>query len=187
MMSLRRIHPTQTVFAIGIVLASSLAPPAHAQRPELLVGEGVRVWSNPIVVGRVVRANGDTLVLLTRRGETTVVSLSSVDRVDVSTRKDRHALKGAAIGALLGLGSGLALGFSLGSGNHNGGPFSSVTQPQVGAVIGAAGALVGAGIGGVIGALTKTDHWEIVSPARRGLSLYIRLGSGHAGIGAQRH
>jgi hypothetical protein len=154
--------------SIAIAVVALTAHAACAQRPDLPAGTRIRVWSGPIIIGTLLRVQEDTL-LLSGHGsqDTTRIALASATRIDISTHRDRHVVKGMAIGTVVGVVSGYAFITALGPPTPGGGPFSTLDS---GPAIEGVGGLVGAAIGGIVGAFWKTDHWTTVSPSNFRLS-----------------
>jgi hypothetical protein len=113
-------------------------------------------------MGVFVGARNDTLLIFTKENrDTTAVPLNAVRRFEVSTRRDSHAVKGAALGLAIGAISGLAIAAAVGPPRADG-PFAGSNTAQAVGIFGGVGALAGSAVGAVVGSLFRTDRWEPV-------------------------
>jgi hypothetical protein len=162
----------RTYAALLFVLSMVNAPVrlASAQSTQLPQGARVRVDVGPVLMGVLVGARNDTLLILTRdNGDTTAVPLNAVRRFEVSTRRNSHAVKGAAVGLAIGAISGFGVAAAVGSPRADG-PFAGSNTAQALGILGGVGALAGAVVGAVVGSLFRTDRWEPVVYPHFGLS-----------------
>jgi hypothetical protein len=163
----RRTYPA---FLFAICMVSTPVRLASAQSTELPQGARVRVDVGPVLVGVLVGARNDTLLILTRENrDTTAVALTAVRSLEVSTRRNGHAVKGAAVGLAIGAISGFAVAAAVGSPRADG-PVAGSNTAQALGILGGVGASAGAAVGAVVGSLFRTDRWEPVVYPHFGLS-----------------
>ena len=130
---------------------SSLEPGARVRLFTPSVGRGG-------LVGTVVRPVRDTLAILPAKGsDTVVVAVAELTRLELSTGRHPHALKGMGIGLLVGAAGGAIAGWA--SGDDRGWfGLTAGEKARIGATLfGVAGSLVG---GAIIG--RATEGWEVV-------------------------
>ena len=135
------------------------------------------------VIGAVIVNRGDSLWLRGERvGDTLVLAVRDLTRLEVSRRQDTHGLAGAGIGLLGGAAVGAILGYAAGDDKPSSSQSSSCRNEDFcfsgpnfyltagnKAAIGAVGlGVVGAAIGGVVGYTHRTDRWEsVLAPGPR--------------------
>jgi hypothetical protein len=124
----------------------------------------------------------DTLLILTKENrDTTAVALTAVRRLEVSTRRNSHAVKGAVVGLAIGAVSGLGIAAGVGSPRADG-PFADSNTAQAVGIFGGVGALAGLAVGAVVGSLFHTDRWEPIVYPHFGLSPGARAAQTFVGI-----
>ncbi len=184
-------YRTARIFAAALMLGSS----ALSAQDSIPLGTRVRVSvgvgsdSRHIVGTLASVARAAWVLQLNKRGDSVVVPTADLTEVRVSRGTHRHVLKGIAIGALVG---GI-----LGAATYEepaprscipesfcsswGSPLSGMDSPAVAAVAGAMGGVL---YGAVIGALVKTERWELVNredvqvairPSRTSLGVRVSL------------
>jgi len=133
--------------------------------PEIVPGSRIRITDlgagrSSRRSGTVVTAGADTVVLsLDTGGEAMPFPLAGISQVEVSRGDRRHVGAGIGLGLLIGAGTGaLLVGTDCEDSYGLCGPFTLLG----GAIGGGAGMVVG----GVIGALRRTERWEVVPPSR---------------------
>jgi hypothetical protein len=133
--------------------------------PEVVPGSRIRITDlgadrSSRRSGRVLTAGADTVVLsLDTGGEAVPFPLAGISQVEVSRGERRHVGAGIGLGLLIGAGAGALLVASDCEDSYGAcGPFTLIG----GAIGGGAGMVVG----GVIGALRRTERWEVVPPSR---------------------
>ena len=144
------------------MVVSAPVPFASAQSTELSHGRRVRVDFGPVLAGVFVGARSDSLLIMTQGNRDTIaVPLNAVRRFDVSTGRNGHTVKGAALGLAVGAISGFAIAAAIGSPRADG-PFAGSNTAQAVGIFGGVGALAGSAVGAVVGSLFRTDRWEPV-------------------------
>ncbi|MEJ2320196.1 MAG: hypothetical protein P8Y10_08530 [Gemmatimonadales bacterium] len=125
-------------------------------------GDRVRLQAPRIssgrLVGEVTELEGDTLVLLSEGGGSTIaIPTSDLERIAVSQGKKSNAILGLLVGAGVGVASAVGLSIWVCNADDDG-----CTSGQV---VGGALAVtfIGAGLGAGIGALIKTERWREAS------------------------
>ncbi len=125
-------------------------------------GDRVRLQAPRIssgqLVGAVTELEGDTLVLLSEGGGSTIsIPTSALEQIAVSQGMKSNAILGLIVGAGVGMASAAGLAIWACNADDDG-----CTSGQV---VGAGLALtaIGAGLGGGIGALIKTERWREAS------------------------
>jgi hypothetical protein len=151
-------------YLLTVCALLALATGATAQQPDsqpaLDIGARVRVWrvtpAESRLTGRVQAVTGDALELASKRDEPTqVLSLSALERIDVSRGKNRVLWMSG--GALLGAATGIAIGRSA---EDEPGDYG------VGASADAANALILMAVGGIAGYLIAPERWRTVWRSR---------------------
>jgi hypothetical protein len=111
--------------------------------------------------------------------------LDAIDRIELSTGRQRHVWKSAAIGAAVGAGIGIVGG--LASGDDDPYQFMAFTAQEKAMLLGSILGAVGFAGGVIVGVVAPHEHWRpIVRPAggvgrvtparaRRGVSLGLQL------------
>ena len=155
-----------------------------AQRRPLHIGPGdrVRLWAPRLgiegSVGTVLALRPDTIVV--DRGETLVLSISTLTRLEVS----RGQKSGAGTGGIVGLVTGAAFGAMIGIASADTDcdwlfshecDINKELESAALATVG--GAIVGYGVGVLLGSIVKVDRWEEVPLSR----LRVRLAPGRGG------
>ena len=134
---------------------------------ESLLGE--RTW-----VGSVLSVRSDTLLLqVTKGGDSVVVLVPKIARLEISSGRSAHTLKGAGIGLLAGASAGAFLGLL--SGDDRSG-LLSFTAGEKAVVFGLVFGVLGVPFGALIGSI-RTDHWEEIPLGR----LQVTITPAHSG------
>jgi hypothetical protein len=152
--------PLRTVLGLFVLLLPSL----HAQSPE--VQPGIRVRVQPPcdatdtgapcepVLGRLLRASGDSVLIEDAQGATRGIDLATASRFERSVGYRRHTLLGLGVGSLFGVGIGAMLVAGCGRGGSDDELCGIYFLPS---------AAAGAAVGTLVGALVRTERWEAVS------------------------
>jgi hypothetical protein len=145
------------------------------QEPQVAPGDRVRVTAPTIdrdpLVGTLVSMGPDTCVLeVEGRAEPLALPLAPVTRLEVSRGQKSHTLWGAGIGLV----AGGAAGAAIGSASSRGDEYSGLVT----LAYAAGGAWLGLLFGTAIGAVIRTERWELVDlqPVRVGLTPHGRRG-----------
>ncbi len=151
---------------LGVVQATPvLAQDAPAPAP----GTRVRVTAPAVedrpITGVFRRAGTDTL-WLDRKGIELAIPRAQIERFQVSRGRRSHWLTGAFVGGLVGAGAG-AVYASL----YPGDLCSNCSE-----IFTAAGFGIGAAAGGIIGALIRTERWQVAPVLDRSAGAPYRLG-----------
>jgi hypothetical protein len=170
-------------FFIIAALGLSAAPlAAQGMHTETAPEQGLRVRvtaagaAEPLT-GTLAFQDATTIALLRAPGDTALVPLHAVERLEVSRGRRSNAGRGLRRGALIGAAVGAVLGVALMA--DDGGYFDYGAEAiPLGA---AGGAMYGSVIGLVVGALSRSEQWAEV-PARPAIVLGPTGGGVAAGI-----
>ena len=157
------------VFAVG-----SLA----AQQPDLVAGTRVRVHASGATLpltGTIAWQDRTNLAVVRSPGDTAIVPLTALTRMDVSRGRQSNVLRGARAGALIGAGAGVLLGLVAMADDDSYFDYGAEVVP-FGAL---GGGFIGGTIGLLIGSVTTSERW---TPA--GTTITVRPGSSGMAIGA---
>jgi hypothetical protein len=154
---------------------------AQRRPPHIGPGDRVRLWAPRLgiegSVGTVMALRPDTIVV--DRGETLVLAISTLTRLEVS----RGQKSRAGTGGIVGLVGGAAVGVLIGTASIDAdceilSPDCDVNKNlESFALAAVAGGVVGYGVGVLLGSIVKVDRWEEVplswlrvrlAPGRRG-------------------
>jgi hypothetical protein len=148
------------------LFAQDVSPPAGSRvRVRGPCGTAAAPLSCTTVIGRLVTPMDDSLLLEDEQGVRHPIDLAAGARLERSAGYRRHTLLGLGLGSLVGFGAGavLASGCTQGGRGEDDGLcnlYYLVTVP------------VGAGVGTLVGALTRTERWAVVS----GSETTLRMG-----------
>jgi hypothetical protein len=158
----------------AVLLAALLVAPSFrlAGQTQASVAEGDRVrlsvrhgTGKQQIVGRVTTVGRDTIIVAEDQGAPTAIPRAAIEKVEISRGQHGNAGRGALIGLGVGaIGGGVvgAIGASCNS-SQEFCLFNTDAEIATGALVfGAMGTVVGA----VIGALTRSDRWEVAPPGQ---------------------
>lgn len=158
-----------------LVLGAPWRVGADAVTPMPEAGSRVRITAPSLnarpVVGTLRDRSADAFLVAREDAAVVRVPFGGITRLEVSTRRKRHVLEGAAAGAAIGVAFAL-----IGSRcRHPGFCEDQALVRDVGLVVFGGG---GTGLGALIGAAVRTERWtEVALPAvqeRRGLQQNMR-------------
>lgn len=169
---------TRSLGSLAAVLLFAVGSLA-AQQPDLAAGTRVRVHASGATLpltGTIAWQDTTNLAVIRSPGDTAIVPLAGLARVDVSRGRQSNVLRGARAGALVGAGAGILLGLAAMAGDDDG--FYQVGPEAV--PLGAlGGGFLGGTIGLLIGSVTSSEQW---TPA--GTTITVRPRSNGMAIGA---
>lgn len=160
-------------------LVSLSASSLGAQESEFPAGTRIRIHASGATVpltGTVAWRDATHLAVRRVSGDTAVVAMSALTRVDVSRGRRSNVLRGARAGALVGAGAGLILG--LAAMGDEGSYFDYGAEVIPLSILG--GGFLGGSVGLLIGALTTSEQW---SPADAAIT--VRPDHGTLAVGAK--
>lgn len=157
-----------------LFIVAALASPPTSQASELRAGDRVRIHatggdgSYAMTEGTVVSADGENIVMLTRRPSgdlrnhdvpshgTTTIPLSDVTGVDRFVRTENHTFAGAAIGTMVGV----TVGYFVWQSDESKNSSDALVQVHESAAFPMLFfGVIGAAVGGLAGHMAQTDVW----------------------------
>jgi hypothetical protein len=166
------------VLASLAAIATLSAGPLGAQESDFPAGTRVRVHASGATIpltGTVAWRDATHLAVRRASGDTAIVAVSALTRVDVSRGRQSNVLRGARTGALVGAGAGLVLGLAAMGDNDSFFDYG----PEIIPISMLGGGFMGGSVGLLIGAFTTSEQWSPTDPA-----LTIRPGFGTVAVGA---
>jgi hypothetical protein len=146
----------------GIPLSAqvSTASPGDRVRVRLPCAPADGPQACAVIAGRLVAPATDSLVLEDEHGMTRRIDVQAGTVLERSVGSRRHTLLGLGIGALVGVGTGAALvsGCTQGGRGEDDGLCNLYYFGSIPA---------GAGLGALVGALIRTERWEVLPLAGR--------------------
>ncbi len=159
-------------------VATFCAGPLGAQESGLTAGTRVRIHASGAAVpltGTVAWRDATHLAVRRASGDTAIVAVAALTRVDVSRGRRSNVLRGARAGALVGAGAGLILGLAALGDEDSFFDYG----PEIVPLSALGGGFLGGSVGLLIGALSTSEQW---APADAGLIIGAR--GGGVGMGA---
>jgi len=149
-------------------------------------GDRIRLTATPNAldnrIAHVLSVRSDSLFLLIAPAETLAVALAGVTRIEVSTGRQRHTLRGAGIGALIGVASGVLSGVVTGDDPPGSGWFRQTWEEKAAfdaVFLGAMGLVIGT----VVGTLKVSDRWTSVPVGTARATPSLKVGRCGAWLG----
>ncbi len=144
-----------------------------AQVADFPAGTRVRVHSPGVeraLTGTVAWRDETHLAVLRTSGDTAIVTMSALTRVDVSRGRRSNVMRGARTGALVGAGTGLLLGLAAMAVEDDSYFDYGAEVIPIGTL---GGAFLGGSVGLLIGALTTSERW---TPGNSALTVQPGIG-----------